>query len=286
MVSMIIYPSDFFNVKKVDDDFKKEYDAALLTGTFTAALFNYDQWLSGEKLKVYGAPDETVMVLYRGWMFKPEQYRIFYNELQQKNIHLITTPEEYEKMHLFPNVYEDLQEDTAQMIIFPEGTDVDVEVVKSRMKRFMVKDYVKSVKGTEFPRFFDENVTQEAFDQWMKIFYQYRGELYTGGICIKEFLDLKYYGNYTNEFRVFYMNHEVGTVCRNSHQGDDTEEPPGELIEKYKRLGSPFYTIDLAELSDGTWRIVEAGDGGVSGLSDGQSAETFYRRLHQAFKNS
>lgn len=36
--------------------------------------------------------------------------------------------------------------------------------------RFMVKDYVKSVKGSEFPKFFDESVTQEEFDKWMEIF--------------------------------------------------------------------------------------------------------------------
>lgn len=34
----------------------------------------------------------------------------------------------------------------------------------------MVKDYVKSVKGSEFPKFFDESVTQEEFDKWMEVF--------------------------------------------------------------------------------------------------------------------
>lgn len=32
----------------------------------------------------------------------------------------------------------------------------------------MINDYVKSVKGTEFPRFFDGTTTQEQFDLWME----------------------------------------------------------------------------------------------------------------------
>ena len=87
----------------------------------------------------------------------------------------------------------------------------------------------------------------------------------------------------TNEFRVFYIRNEVGTISRNSLQGEYTPEPPKALIQKYKRLGSLFYTIDYAELTDGSWKIIEAGDGQVSGLSDGQDAEFFYRTLHQAF---
>ena len=56
---------------------------------------------------------------------------------------------------------------------------------------------------------------------------------FDGGICIKEFLDLKRYGGKTNEYRVFYINHEIATICRNSGQGNYTAEPPKELLEKY-----------------------------------------------------
>ena len=60
----------------------------------------------------------------------------------------------------------------------------------------------------------------------MEVFYKYRGGLLTGGICIKEFLDLKYYGSGTNEYRVFYINHEAVTISRNSGQGTYTPIPP------------------------------------------------------------
>ena len=71
-------------------------------------------------------------------------------------------------------------------------------------------------------------------------------------------------------------------VIRNSLQGNYTAEPPAALIEKYKNLDSAFYTVDFAELSDGSWKIIEAGDGSVSGLSEGQDYGAFFRGLYHA----
>lgn len=284
MVDLILFPSSFFRITKVDEDLQQEYDAAVATGLFDVALFGYEKWFNEGKLIVRDAPGEEHLAVYRGWMMKPEQYEQFYRLLLNKNIRLVTEPEQYRLMHIFPNVYENVKEDTAKMEIYPLHSQIDVKKLKKSFRRFMVKDYVKSVKGTEFPRYFDEAVTQGDFDRWMEVFYKYRGELLTGGICIKEFLALKHYGDKTNEYRVFYINHEIATICRNSGQGNYTPEPPGWLIRKYARLDSPYYTVDFAELEDGTWQIVEAGDGEVSGLSEGQDYEHYFRVLHQCFK--
>ena len=82
-------------------------------------------------------------------------------------------------------IYPQIQEDLARIMTFPLYERIDVEQLKRSFRRFMVKDYVKSVKGTEFPSFFDETITQEAFDRWMEVFYHYRSNLLTGGICLK-----------------------------------------------------------------------------------------------------
>ena len=80
------------------------------------------------------------------------------------------------------------------------------------------------------------------------------------------------------------IDHEIATLCRNSGQADFTQEPPKELLEKYKNLNSPYYTVDYAELWDGSWRIVEVGDGEVSGLSDNQDYPAYYRALYRRFE--
>ena len=206
MVDMILFPSSFFSVTKVDEDLQREYDAVLFTGLFEVALFGYDQWFNDGKLVVKNAPNELHLAVYRGWMMKPGQYERFYHLLLENNIKLVTEPAEYERMHIFPNIYERLKEDTAKM-------------------------------------------------------------------------------EKTNEYRIFYINHEPATISKNSGQGNYKPWPPKELIDKYRNLESKYYTVDLTELEDGTWRILEAGDGGVSGLSEEQDYEQYFRALYQCFKD-
>lgn len=286
MLQMILFPSSYSGISRVDEDLQKEYDAAANTGLYELCLFGYDKWFRQGQLTLSHRPEKPTAAVYRGWMMKPEQYEQFYQQLSDNNIQLITSPDEYRMFHVFPDIYPMLSDDTAGMILFPEGTAVDLSAVRKRFERFMVKDYVKSVKGTKFPSCFDNTITQDEFDDQMEIFYKYRGGLFTGGICIKEFLDLRKYHSRTNEYRVYYINHETAAVNRNSGQGSFTPEPPAELLVKYRNLSSPFYTIDYAELTDGSWKIIEAGDGQVSGLSEGQDHEAFFRALHQCFKEA
>lgn len=256
-----------------------EYDAALETGKFEILLFSYDDWFNKGILNLSQPVQFPTKAVYRGWMMKPEQYEGFYSQLLKANVQLVTTPQMYSLMHVFPNIYPFLREDTASLETFPLHEEIDVDILKKQFQRFMVKDYVKSVKGTEFPAYFDDSVTQDIFNQWMDVFYHYRGDLLTGGICIKEYLDFRRYDGRTNEFRVYYVNHKIASVSRNSLQPLYTADPPDSLIEKYRFLGSIFYTIDFAELADGTWKIIEAGDGSVSGLSYRQDYQAFYRFL-------
>ncbi len=283
MIDTLLFPSSVFDKLQVDEDLKAEYDAALSTGLFKIILFSYEDWFHNGRIVIRNIPADMKPAIYRGWMMKPKQYENFYYGLREHNIKLVTEPEQYKLMHIFPNVYEYVKEDTAKMEVYPLHTQIDVEDLKKRFVRFMVKDFVKSVKGTEFPRYFDRSITQEEFDRWMEVFYKYRGGLLTGGICIKEFLDFKRYGDRTNEYRVFYANHEITTISRNSAQGIYAPLPPQDLIEKYRNLGSIYYTVDYAELEDGRWKVVEAGDGGVSGLSEFQDYEQYYRALYHSF---
>lgn len=56
---------------------------------------------------------------------------------------------------------------------------------------------------------------------------------------------------------MFYINHEIATISRNSTQGIYAPLPPQDLLEKYSNFGSNYYTVDYAELEDGSWRIIE-----------------------------
>ncbi|MCI7805225.1 MAG: ATP-grasp domain-containing protein [Oscillospiraceae bacterium] len=277
----ILFPSSYFSDNKVDEALNAEYQAVIETGLFNVMLFSYDKWFNNGILKLNIKTDNHIHVIYRGWMMKPEQYNLFYNKLYENNIELVTSPEKYELFHIFPNIYPLLKNDTAKMLVYPDGVPINLNEVKQNFTKFMVKDFVKSVKGTSFTQCFDSSVTQAEFDSQMKLFYQYRGNLYTGGICIKEYFNLKKYGTHTNEYRVFYIGGDITTISRNSGQSFYAPLPPNELLEKYRFLNSPYYTIDYAELENGEWKILEAGDGQVSGLSDFQDYNAYFRALYQ-----
>ena len=283
MIDLVLFPSSYFDVKKVDEDLLTEFEGVKATNLFDVIIFGYEKWFNENKLILTSIPETKRKAVYRGWMMKPEKYELFYNSLLERNIELVTSPEEYSLMHIFPNIYSVFGTDTAKMKLFPLHEPILVDELKQDFDSFMVKDYVKSVKGTDFPKYFEKDITQSEFDKWREVFYKYRGNLLRGGICIKEFLSLKYYGERTNEYRVFYINHKVATISRNSAQPNYAVYVPMELVNKYSKIDSIYYTVDFAELEDGRWKVIEAGDGSVSGLSEFQDAEQYFRALYHCF---
>lgn len=289
MGNTILFPGDYFALNNPNDNFTEELDAVVATDGLDAALFNYDEFVEGAPLRLSKDP-ETVSkdVIYRGWMMKPEQYRRFYEELKDMGLEPFTSPVCYERMHCFPNAGVMFDDQTPKFMVFPsEQGDVriDAEVVNSEFDRFMFKDYVKSVKGTGFPQFIETPLSQEELDGLISEFIRLRGDLFTGGIVLKEYVDLKRYDGRTNEWRNFIFNGVSLGIKRNSNQPEDCPTPPDDYLTTRNIVICPFYTVDYAELEDGTWTIVEAGDGQVSGLAASDRPSRFYEEMTHRIKS-
>lgn len=276
----LLYPSDYFDRNQADPCYSDEYQETCKMPWFEMIRYDYDTFALGGNLKLYPEILPKGLCIYRGWMLKPDKYQTLYHKLYEQQIVLINSPLEYEKCHLFPNIYADIKDYTPKAIWYRQGEEIDWDRINREFSRFLIKDYVKSVKGTDFPRYFKTPVKKEEMKEYLDKFLQLRGPLFTGGIVIKEFVDLKRYQDKTNEYRIFYMYGEVITVSKNSEQSDTCPCVPLEFIEKFKGLKSNFYTVDFAELEDGNWIVIETGDGQVSGLAQNQSVFEFYHRLH------
>ena len=87
MVNTIVFPSSFFDTRRVDEDLQQEYDAVVETGLFDVIIFGYEKWFDEGKLVLANAPSEEVMAVYRGWMMKPEQYETFYTIRREKQVY-------------------------------------------------------------------------------------------------------------------------------------------------------------------------------------------------------
>lgn len=275
----ILFPSSYLNKRKPDEEYEKEYKAAVNNG-FDVVLFDQEKWDRGRVVSINETLVSEDISIYRGWMMKPEDYFLFSNQLNDLGICLLVTPSEYKNLHVFKNSYPYVVEDAPKTLFYDSVSDIDLEYINNSIGRFMIKDFVKSVKGTDFPKCFD-HPSKEYFENQMQKFVKYRGDLFTGGIQVKEYLDLKEYGSATNEYRAFYLDGQILSITRNSGQPADTNRPSDELIQKYSRLQSSFYTVDYAECADGSFKVIETGDGGVSGLPDTLSPDLFYKEVRE-----
>lgn len=65
MVDLILFPSSYFNVSKVDEDLQTEYDAVKATGLFDIILFGYDKWFEEDQLVIKDIPQVERTAVYR-----------------------------------------------------------------------------------------------------------------------------------------------------------------------------------------------------------------------------
>lgn len=281
----ILYPADFFDLTKVDADYEYEYREAVKFPEFRVAFYNYDELTEGKPLRLYPPVPDRGRCIYRGWMLQPETYSALYQALQARGLTLINSPEEYEHSHEFPNSYPLLKAFTPKIRTFSKGEVIDWDKIKCEFSRFMMKDYVKSVKGSNFPVYFDGSYSNQDLDRRTEEFIRMRDKLFVKGIVIKEYVDLRKTDQVTNEYRAFYLNGSLLTLSKNSNQKSAAAVPDA-FVQQIPRLNSNFYTVDFAELADGRWIVIETGDGQVSGLSPGQYVFKFYDELLNGLKSS
>lgn len=286
-VANVLFPADYFGKGDPDGSMRVEYESACAEKRLDVRLFDLELFEERGDLS-FNRPflDEALPLVYRGWMMKPERYETFFAVLREKGLCPMTSPDAYEEFHMFPLAYmrnDALKAHAPRLVAFP-GHRADAGVINRAFKEFMVKDYVKSVKGTRLPVSFRTPVSQERMDEIVEEFVRLRGDLFTAGIACKEYVDLARCGGTTNEWRAFYLGGKLLNVCGNSNQPTNVAKPPEELVLACSNLGSLYYTVDFAERADGTWIVVETGDGQVSGLAAAQDPVIYYQVLADAFE--
>ncbi|MFC0393516.1 ATP-grasp domain-containing protein [Paenibacillus mendelii] len=85
----------------------------------------------------------------------------------------------------------------------------------------------------------------------------------------------------SNEFRLFFLNHELLTSTEYWDEASYQQEQPSlnPFIELAQGIKSRFFTMDIAKTAGGDWVVIEVGDGQVSGLPIHTNIEQFYRSI-------
>lgn len=296
---IILFPRDPLNAKQPDDNFVAEESAAKLVG-FETFLFDHDEFVRTSSLKTNLPKNDGQVetIILRGWMLKKEQYLNLHIILIESGYQLINNTEEYINCHYFPNSYKHICDYTSKSWWSGEWSgreeannpeDISWGPVRDLLDRgdLIIKDYVKSEKGNPELFILNKELSNEEFGKRIGRFIEARGKLFNYGIVLKKVEPLKKYEGQTNEFRLFFVNNKLFTWGYNV---DDTSVKapmmPFELINALIKIGgnikSNFFTIDIAEKEDGSWMVLETGDGQVSGLPNAQEAIKFYNTLNNA----
>ncbi len=260
--------------KRVDEDYEIEFQSAGFE--HACALFSYEDLELG-KLSLYGERISG-LTIYRGWMMKPEMYRLFYEKLEVEGIVLINTPNEYEKYHLLPKWYMDFKTKTPKSIWIESASSEELlRKVNQEEGSFIIKDYVKSRKHEWYdacyiPKIEEKDNSKKIIDN----FVARQAEGLVGGLVLRKFVELKHIGFHdqsgmpiSEEYRVFVYAGRVLAIDNywtDKHNVDLSSEEYDWLDSIAAKMRSNFMTIDLARKSDGQLIIMELGDGQVSGL--------------------
>lgn len=287
----ILFPSEPFSPKEVDSSLKDEYDAAKLIG-FKVFLFDHDEFVKTNKFNTnlpLSEGDGQEQILLRGWMLKREQYFNLFKDLYCRGYDMINTPVQYINCHHFPEYYNFISQITPKSTWGPNWDKDVIDTARKYMfldgeSDLFIKDYVKSEKGNPDLFILKKELTLDEFHDRVVRFIEARGKLFNEGIVFKKVVNLKKYDGENNEWRLFFLENKLLICNQNSNNPIEVTSPQQSFIGKIKHIASliqsNFFTIDIAEKEDGTWIVLEMGDGQVSGLPLKSDSIGFYNKIN------
>lgn len=210
-----------------------------------------------------------------------ERYEAIYHAARAKNIVLANTLEQHLDAQEFDRTYPKLAELTARSVML---SSADLPTLT---------EDVESVGG--FPVFVKGAVESRKSKGWKACVAESPEELRAlilalldlsnrsrGRVIVRELLPLRIAGVAPNgfpmgrEFRAFVYNGEgvgIGYYWETASDGQEKliagEEQAVLALarEAVRRVGTPYIAVDIGQLTNGTWRVIETGDAQFSGLS-------------------
>jgi hypothetical protein len=275
-VVLLLVPSDPLRPRRADEHFAPEAAAARDAGR-DVALIDHDALAErdGAERAAARVPDGGGAAVYRGWMLTSGRYTALADALAAKSVTLRTSAEQYRQAHELPGWYPAL----AQVTPAAAWTAGDAEqqfrtaCVHLGPGPAVLRDYVKSMKHYwHEAAYIPDTADHPAAWKVAARFRELREDEFTGGFVLRR------YEQFTSaEARTWW----AGGTCRlvTAHPDTPGDLPPDINLAPFTPLiGSlalPFVTADLALRADGTWRVIEVGDGQVSDRPASTEPATF-----------
>ncbi|MFI1933721.1 ATP-grasp domain-containing protein [Streptomyces sp. NPDC020330] len=280
-----LFCADPLRLSRPDPQFAGELAAARAAGG-RIALVDHDALLAGDAAgAVARVARDSGPYWYRGWMIPSARYAELEAALDARGCALLTGAADYRRAHELPGWYEEFEGLTPRSVWCamapgaPAPTADELAGLAAPLGPGpgIVKDFVKSRKHEWHEAcYVPELADRERLAAVVGRFVELQGPFLAGGLVLRSFEPFVADG----EARVWWVDGEAVLVTAHP----DTPGPvsvPGlaALREAVGHLGLRWVTTDLAVREDGVWRVVEVGDGQVSGLPAGAEAGALFAAL-------
>jgi len=291
----VLFPNHPLKPRLPDPGYQTEFEAARGAG-FGCELYNLEDLRAGdatEATKYCGMASQSgEPIIYRGWMMSEAFYAALFGSLVARGYQPVTTPEQYAQAHYLPNAYPFLKGRTPESV-WVEGKDMAGAWGKYEQRgrpAAIVKDFVKSAKHRwKEACYIPAGTERGRFDEILAAFLQARGNLFEKGIVLRRFHELVKLEDdirgqpVHEEYRLFMWQGSL-LAATPAIRGNGPFDLLGEWEAIADRFENRFISMDIARQQDGSWLIVEVGDGGVTGLPSSIETEMFYGALHEKMK--
>ncbi|MFJ2744596.1 ATP-grasp domain-containing protein [Streptomyces sp. NPDC087440] len=279
--------SDPLSGRRVDPAFAGEAAVVRDLGG-PVALLDHDALLAGDPgAALARVPRGSGAYWYRGWMIPVRRYAELARGLEERGCTLLTGADAYRTAHELPGWYEEFADVTPRSVwqgcppgAPPRGTELAALVGPLRAGPAVVKDFVKSRKHEWHEAcFVPELRDTAALSAVVDRLFALQEDSLAGGLVVREFEAFVRGG----EARVWWVDGEAVLVTAHPDAPGAAPEPDLTAVRPAVRaLGCRWVTTDLALREDGVWRVVEVGDGQVSGLPEGADARGLFEVLGAA----
>jgi hypothetical protein len=239
---------------------------------------------------------EETLAIFRGWEMPERHYDLLYEALLSRGLRLVNTPDQYVHTLYLPEALPTLSEHTPHTVVLRGDGSLTTEEVLRALTPFagkpvILRDFVHCQKhrwGTAcLIRASDDPQQVEAA---MMAFLELQDRP-VGGWVFREYVELTPLAPtlpdhmpLSLEYRLVYAD---GVCVAALHHWDARYEgaaPPLEqFVEIARQVHSRFFTMDVAQRSDGAWIVLDLGDAQMISLLAQADVRAFYQAVIDQF---
>ncbi|WP_354596403.1 ATP-grasp domain-containing protein [Streptomyces sp. JL1001] len=286
--SGFLFCADPLRASRPDPQFADDLAAARAAGG-RIALLDHDALLAGDAAgAVARVARDSGPYWYRGWMIPSARYAELEAALGARGCSLLTDAVGYRRAHELPGWYAEFDGLTPHSVWRaavpgdppPSADELAGIAAPLGPGPGIVKDFVKSRKHEwDEACYVPELADRKQLASVVGRFLELQGDFLAGGLVLRAFEPFVA----GDEARVWWVDGEAVLVT--AHPDTPDRHPVPELPsvrEAVGRLGLRWVATDLALREDGVWRVVEVGDGQVSGVPVGAETGELFAALAAA----